>query len=59
MPALGRSVGRAAPPGSAPELQVTAVFKDNLADFFFPSKILKYLKKDSTVKVSRFGELLS
>lgn len=45
MPALGRSVGRAAPRGSAPELQVTSVFKDNLADFFFSLQDLKVLKK--------------
>lgn len=38
MPALGASVGRAAPHRSVPELLVTSVFKDNLADFFFPPR---------------------
>lgn len=45
MPALGGSLGRAAPRGSAPELQVTSVFKDNLADIFFSLQDLEVLKK--------------
>lgn len=40
-----------------PAGNVCSFFKDNFANFF--PKILKHLKKDSIVKMSEHGELLS